>query len=58
MSIFDDIKESVENFIKEKTTKYNNSSKWKETVEFGMSVTLIIKVVIETMQGLFIQMMV
>ena len=30
MSIFDDIKESVENFFKEKTTKYNKSSKWKE----------------------------
>ncbi len=30
MSIFDDIKESVENFIKRKTTKYKKSTKWKE----------------------------
>ena len=30
MSIFDDIKETVENFFKEKTTKYNKSPKWKE----------------------------
>ena len=38
MSIFDDIKESVENFIKEKTTKYNKSSKWKE-YKLGITLT-------------------
>lgn len=30
MSIFDDIKESVEVFIKNLTTKYNTSNRWKE----------------------------
>lgn len=38
MSIFDDIKESVENFFKEKITKYNKSSKWKE-YKLGMTLT-------------------
>ena len=37
MSIFDDIKESVENFIKETTTKYSKSLKWKE---YKLGVTL------------------
>ena len=30
MSVFDDIKESIENYFKDITTKYNTSRKWKE----------------------------
>ena len=38
MSIFDDIKESVENYFNEKTTKYNKSTKWKE-YKLGITLT-------------------
>ena len=38
MSIFDDIKESVENYFNEKTTQYNKSTKWKE-YKLGITLT-------------------
>ena len=38
MSIFDDIKESINNFFKETTTKYEKSNKWKE-YKLGLTIT-------------------
>ncbi|MDY4159691.1 MAG: hypothetical protein SOY02_05595 [Candidatus Onthovivens sp.] len=38
MGIFDDIKESISNFFKETTTKYEKSNKWKE-YKLGPTIT-------------------